>query len=303
MRLLLCVLLIPLTALAQETGAPPVEPVAATVAAQTDAVAAPPAAVAAQSDPAVAPSEPAPIGMFTAARREQLLAEGRPLYLRHCATCHGAEGDGKGPSAPFLDHPPRNFLTGSYNFRMTPLGSLAREEDVYRTISLGVLRTAMPAWRDSLSHHQRRTLSRYVLALSARTLTEVPGPTLVIPPEPPDDEASRSRGRALFTEYGCNACHGDQGRGDGAASAALVDENGAPIRPANFHVGFQGGKGAVVAFRAISTGLNGTPMPSFGPILDDAQRWDLAHFVHSLQEPRSAVDYLFNDPAGRIQEP
>src|SRR5688572_14233173 len=84
-----------------------------------------------------APTPPAPQpppGMFTPDQRERYLAEGRPLYLRHCATCHGAAGDGKGPSAKFLSYPPRNFLTGSYNFRMTALGTLPREEDVFRTI-------------------------------------------------------------------------------------------------------------------------------------------------------------------------
>lgn len=247
-------------------------------------------------------AEPVPTGLFTAEQRERILQDGRPLYLRHCATCHGADGDGKGPAAKFLSHPPRNFLTGSYNFRMTPLGNLPRVEDVYRTISVGVLGTPMPGWDAVLSFGQRKLLAQYVLALSPRTLTETPGPALVIPKEPADDEASRTRGRALFEQNACTVCHGDQGHGDGPTAEHLVDEGGAPIRPANFHKGFQGGKGAAVAFRAISTGLGGTPMPSFGH-LDDAQRWDLAHYVASLADPRTPLDYLFNDPAGRIQQP
>lgn len=32
----------------------------------------------------------------------QTLAQGRALYMTHCATCHGLEADGQGPMAPVL---------------------------------------------------------------------------------------------------------------------------------------------------------------------------------------------------------
>lgn len=242
-------------------------------------------------------------GAFTPERRARVLADGRPLYLRYCATCHGAEGDGRGVSAKWIGHPARNFRTGNYEFRMTPLGTLAREEDIFRTISLGVLGTPMPAWRETLSYEQRRLLAQYLMALSPRYLKEKPGRPIEIPRATLFNAESVGRGKALFEQLGCVPCHGAQGRGDGPLAEHLVDESGERIRPYDLTKGyFQGGKGGEVIFRAISTGLSGTPMPSF-EALEPGQRWDLVHFVQSLAEPRGPLDYLFDDPAGRNQVP
>lgn len=237
-------------------------------------------------------------------KRERALAEGRPLYLRFCATCHGTAGDGKGPSAPFLSHPPRNFLPGDYQFRMTPSGTLAREEDIFRTLTVGVLGTPMPAWGSVLTVEQRRVLSRYVLALSPRSLKEKPGAPIEIPPEPPSTNASIAEGKQLFQQLGCFACHGETGRGDGAAAPFLVDDMGNPISPADFTKGYyQGGRGAAVVYRAISTGLSGSPMPSFGDSTTPEQRWALVHYIRSLGHEPGWLEQLFSAPAGRIQVP
>ena len=37
------------------------------------------------------------------------VTEGRELYLRYCASCHGTRGDGHGPVAPALKTPPTNL--------------------------------------------------------------------------------------------------------------------------------------------------------------------------------------------------
>ena len=41
---------------------------------------------------------------------EESLQQGRELFLRNCSTCHGEDGDGKGPAAAALETPPANFL-------------------------------------------------------------------------------------------------------------------------------------------------------------------------------------------------
>jgi mono/diheme cytochrome c family protein len=237
-------------------------------------------------------------------RRARVLADGRPLFLRHCATCHGEQGDGLGVSAQFLSYPPRNFLNGEYQFRMTPSGTLAREEDVFRTVSLGVLGTPMPPWRHSLSYEQRRLLAQYVMALSPRFATEGSGTAIVIPEETPNDEASVARGKAFFEQMQCFQCHGTSGRGDGPSGGTMSDDWGNPIRAWDFTRGyFQGGRGAAVVYRTISTGLSGSPMPSFAEMLEPKDRWDLAHYVLSLGRGSSVLKTLFSDPAGRTQVP
>jgi cytochrome c oxidase cbb3-type subunit 2 len=35
-------------------------------------------------------------------------------------------------------------------------------------------------------------------------------------------------------------------------------------------------------YKALSTGLDGTPMPSYGDSLNAEQRWDLVHYVMSF---------------------
>jgi len=37
---------------------------------------------------------------------------GKPLFLRYCASCHGVAGRGDGPDASFLDPPPRDLREG-----------------------------------------------------------------------------------------------------------------------------------------------------------------------------------------------
>lgn len=44
--------------------------------------------------------------------RLERLASGERRYLRHCAACHGLDGDGAGPAARYLDPRPRDLGEG-----------------------------------------------------------------------------------------------------------------------------------------------------------------------------------------------
>lgn len=238
-------------------------------------------------------------------RKRRLAVEARPLYLGHCATCHGAHGKGDGPSARFLSVPPRDFTRGDYKFRLSPSGSPPSIEDLYRTITVGVRGTEMPGWRQRLSRSQRRLLAEYLTTFSeAFDDPSLIMPPIVIPEPPPVTAESIARGAELFKLYQCVQCHGEGGRGDGPSATGMVDGTGRPIRPANLARGiFKGGAGRTVIYRTIMTGLSGTPMPSFGDSLEEPQRWDLVAYVASLSEGRSVFDYLFGDPAGRMTTP
>ncbi len=237
--------------------------------------------------------------------RAQLAREGRPVFVKFCGTCHGARGDGTGPSARFTSTPPRDFTRGTYKFRMTPAGSPPSFDDLVRTISVGVRGTHMPAWKGKLSRTQIEILARYLTTLSDVFWTDTPlPPPLDIPAETPYDLASVDRGKALFTKMSCVTCHGAGGAGDGVAAAALKDDWGHPIRPADFTRGaFKGGCCGAAVYRAISTGLAGTPMPTFGGAMTPAERWDLVHYVMSLGRKHPAADYMLRAPAGRITPP
>jgi cytochrome c oxidase cbb3-type subunit I/II len=81
----------------------------------------------------------------------------------------------------------------------------------------------------------------------------------------------------------CYECHGQNGEGNGEKVESLKDDLGFPMRPANLTSGqFKSGPAVEDIFRTISTGLSGTPMPSFKDSLADGDRWALAYYILSL---------------------
>jgi mono/diheme cytochrome c family protein len=82
-------------------------------------------------------------------------ARGEALYRFNCATCHGEEGDGRGPRAYFINPKPRNFL------HTASRASLNRPT-LHRVISKGKLRTEMPAWDKVFDAQQIADVGEYV---------------------------------------------------------------------------------------------------------------------------------------------
>lgn len=80
---------------------------------------------------------------------------GAELYMNNCATCHGEEGDGRGPRAYFINPKPRNFL------HTASRASLNRPT-LQRVISKGKLRTEMPAWEKVFNAQQIADVGEFV---------------------------------------------------------------------------------------------------------------------------------------------
>jgi mono/diheme cytochrome c family protein len=80
------------------------------------------------------------------------------------------------------------------------------------------------------------------------------------------------------------SCHGPKGYGDGPLSGFLQDVWGYPVKPRNL-VGseLRGGSSAEDVFRVVTVGVEGTPMPSFGALLKDDERWALVAYVRKLR--------------------
>jgi cytochrome c oxidase cbb3-type subunit 2 len=197
---------------------------------------------------------------------------------------------------------PRDFKKAEFKLRSTPSGQLARVEDLYRTITLGIPGTDMTPFSGQLSPDERRLLAEYVTTFSARYLNEEPPPAIEIPKEPPIDPAALARGAELYKKLQCAQCHGPAGRGDGE-SKELLDDMKHKVRSLDLTRSALKGGGARAIFRTISTGMNGAPMPAFADQASAAERWDLTHYLQSLGAPRGVLDYLFRDPAGRRPAP
>jgi mono/diheme cytochrome c family protein len=231
-------------------------------------------------------------------------AAGKALYDAHCVQCHGEKGDGLGDAAPFLLPRPRDFTAGKFKIRSTPSGALPTTEDLRHIIKVGMPYTGMPAW-PQFDEQALTNLAYYVKTFSPDFANPERQPAAIeIGAVPSLNEASIEKGTQLYAELGCARCHGELGRGDGVSAPTLKDDWGHPILPADLtqRWTFRGGPTQTDVFRAFSTGLNGTPMPSFADALSAEQRWDLAGYVWSLS-PSDSPSYATVVVAKKVQQP
>jgi mono/diheme cytochrome c family protein len=241
-------------------------------------------------------------------------APGKAVYDQHCASCHGATGEGNGPAAVWLFPKPRNFSAGLYKIRSTPSGALPSDEDLYRTVTQGLGGSSMPGF-SYLSEQERRDVVQYVKYLTASAGPDgkrvnkfeqaraegALGQPITVPPEPPLTFESVTKGRELFVKLQCATCHGDHGAGDGPSAAAQKDSFGVPIPPRDFNTGtFRGGSTGADLYTRIAVGLGGTPMLAYpDDVLAPADRWALVHHIQSLRRKDVEVgDILASD--GRV---
>lgn len=209
---------------------------------------------------------------------------GKQLYFRYCWGCHGFRGDGNGENGPYLNILPRNFIAGTFKCRSTPTGTLPTDEDLFNAITRGFYTTYMPSWV-TLTKQQRVDLVAFLKTLSPRWQKEKAGEPLRLPAEPKLTVDSIKHGSELFQKLECWKCHGQEGRGDGPSAATLTDSNDQPIRPYNFAAGtrFKCGETNQDLYKIFMTGLDGTPMPSFGDQIKPEDAWDLVHYLRTLQ--------------------
>jgi cytochrome c oxidase cbb3-type subunit I/II len=229
----------------------------------------------------------------TLPRSAEWTAYGKEVYERRCLGCHGATGDGNGPAATFMHKQrPRNFSASVFKFRLTK-EPLPTDGDLLRTITRGVRGTAMPAWYE-LPLTDRLAVIQYIkyeLAVDrsdpakpyAFFIEEPPSAPLYIGRPPAPTLQMVAHGKDVWQNAKCWECHGQNGKGDGEKAAGLKDDLGFPIVPADLTSGqFKSGPAVEDIFRTMTTGLSGTPMPSFRDSLPEEDRWALAYYVLSL---------------------
>lgn len=254
------------------------------------------------------------VGGFGAAIGAEAPA-GKAIYDRHCAACHGVDGDGNGPAAVWLYPKPRNFSAGQYKIQSTPAGSLPSDEDLYRSITRGLGGSSMPGFA-YLSESERRALVSYVKQLTATTAPDgrkvlrfeeaaaagTLAAPITVPAEPPLTFDSITRGRESYLKLQCGTCHGENGAGDGPSAKTLVDAFGIPVPPRDFNTGaFRGGATGPDLFTRIAVGVAGTPMVAYpDSVITPAERWDLVHFIQSLRRKDAEVNDVLTPEEGVI---
>jgi len=247
----------------------------------------------------------------------EMIEAGKRVYFTKCVWCHGVDGAGDGPAADRLWPRPRNFNQGTFKIRHTASGELPLfdakkpipgQNDLFETVTHGLPGSAMPSWEGILSEEQRLQVLSFVTTqlVKDRRYDDKDTETMTvlqldsIKPISPSKE-SIEKGAQLVVDKKCIECHGVDGRGDGNAFN-LKDDWGFPIQPASWHKcwNFRGSRQDAYnvknIFRTFSTGVNGTPMPSFADNTTIEERWHIANFVQSLCERDTNGDPLPIDP-------
>lgn len=145
---------------------------------------------------------------------EPSVSEGRPIYLTHCASCHGEDGVGVVPGA-------RNFNDLDYVRGETPASFFA-------AITEG--RGEMPSFDDVLTSDERWDLVFYVWRFST-------------------DAETLASGEQIYDDN-CVACHGEEGTGEVLGSADFTDLRfTAEQAPRDFYLIVTQGEGSMPAWQ------------------------------------------------------
>lgn len=191
--------------------------------------------------------------------------EGKRVYEKSCAHCHGTEGRGDGSAAENLLPRPRDFTRGLYKIRSTETGQVPTDQDLFDIITEGMPGTSMPGWETSLGANERWEVVAYIKTFYDGFKENTAPRQIDLSGKIAYAEQSIETGKALYTELGCVECHGNVGRGDGTSAPTLTDEWGFQTWPANLAQGwtFRGGSETEDIFKRFIGGIAGSPMPAF----------------------------------------
>ncbi len=208
------------------------------------------------------------------------LKRGKTLFNRYCAFCHGKKGDGNGQAGYVLFPKPRDFTAGLFKVRTTPTGEPPTDEDILNIIKYGMPGSSMPSFIET-REGDMKAIVKYVKVLAE--ITEEP--ERVIKPGTPPEVTPEilAKGKEVYKAMKCWKCHGHEGRGDGPSAFTTKDDWGdiAPPNPFIKNI-YKGGGSPVDMYMRFTTGMDGSPMPSYEDSLNNEERWAVIYYNYSL---------------------
>jgi len=216
-------------------------------------------------------------------------ARAKKLYKGLCASCHGIKGDGKAYANNFMRPKSRDFTSGLFKYRSTPLGQPPTDEDMLRVTKLGNPGTEMASYMKNLNDDEAMQVINYIKEVLAPDAFKIK-PTPYEIGEPPEATPEMIKlGRQIYEKGDCGICHGAEGRGDGEAGWDMEDDWGERTYPANLTHSWElrGLDTVKDLYRSITTGFDGTPMDSYASDYSDDERWALSHYLRSIQIERN----------------
>jgi DMSO reductase family type II enzyme heme b subunit len=153
----------------------------------------------------------------------------------------------------------------------------------------------MFGWEGKFSDEELEAMIEYLKYFEEETF-ELEGEPIEMGTPPPVTDKLISTGIDVFNKAKCWECHGKYGRGDGEKGwqPNFKDDWGDKIWPTNLAHSWELRNGASLQdlFRSVSTGLDGTPMPSFADAYSEEERWGLSYYLLSLQIKRKLGSVL-----------
>jgi mono/diheme cytochrome c family protein len=127
------------------------------------------------------------------------LGRGSWLYRIHCLHCHGLPGDGRGPTAFWVNPHPRDYRQGIFKFvsssQARGKGQKPRRADLLRTLHVGIDGTSMPSFA-VLGDADLEPMVSYVIHLSLRGEVEMEVLTELVKSEGKLEEGKSVEGSA-----------------------------------------------------------------------------------------------------------
>lgn len=238
--------------------------------------------------------EPTRMAEAQADLRRQFVSDAAVLYVENCALCHGAAGEGIGPT-PALDNP--GLREADYDF-------------LYKTIARGRYETTMSGWHEDeggiLNDYQVDELVALVRYADWPQVGDLAAAQGLIPPTlpvPEADEEFLAEVTALSSEGGiwaegislyasnCTICHGIHGEGTDLALPLNTPE----IRSTD----------TADLARIINEGVPGTMMAGWAGALETSevnallsflQNWDVITGEGLLLTPPEPIRIDLNNP-------
>ena len=138
---------------------------------------------------------------------EEVLNQGRQVFLQSCAICHGADGHGETYLGRNM-YPPAMDMTSPHVQHWS-------DAELFWIIRNGVRLTGMPSWQSSISETDTWKLVRFIHDLprldAAAASTAVPAQAQPAA-QPPQLELIKY-GKTLYKQEGCFMCHRLNGEG------------------------------------------------------------------------------------------
>lgn len=250
-----------------------------------------------------APTSPTPVPIDEPDR-------GAALYTRHCAVCHGQEGNGDTLVADLLLPRPTAFRQGLFKLVSTTNG-MPTERDLVETLRRGMPGSTMMSWgwmpdsdlealarevrelavrgRAESMHRTAAIANRPMTAAQATEAAErqlQPGSAIDVGTLMPATAANLAEGQRLYHRH-CASCHGDDGRGLPAVQGWPTD--GTWLWPRDFTSGYlRGGSSYEDLALRVRAGMPGARMPPTP--LSTPETEALVTYVRSLI-PEAAGDH------------